>query len=60
MAALACDILPSAVPTRVPVRNRWYTKSKQIEELIKWQFITIRAGLKEAKGPGTARHPRGQ
>lgn len=47
-------------PLGVPVRNRWYTKSNQIEELIKWQFITIRAGLKEAKEPGTARHPRRQ
>lgn len=60
MVAFAHDILPTTVPTRVPARNRWYTKSKQIEELIKWQSITIRAGLKEAKEPGTARHPRRQ
>lgn len=55
----ACDILLSTVPTRVPARNRWYTQGKQFGELVKGQYITIRAGPREAKELGTAEHPRG-
>lgn len=35
------------------------TLSKQFEELVKGQFITIMAGLRETKELGTAKHPRG-
>jgi hypothetical protein len=57
--SLACDILLCMVPIRVPARNRWYTQGKPFEELVKGQFINIRAGLRETKELGTADHPRG-